>query len=102
MVRLWCASTGLPIGPTLAQGGAVRSVVFSHDGRRLVSTGPDAAVHCWAVPAPIEADAERVSYWVRVLTNLEFDEGEAIRRMDGATGWDLRRRLTDLGGPPLR
>ena len=101
-VRLWCATTGLPIGPPLAHGSAVRGVVFSRDGGRLVSSGPAATVLCWAVPDPVEADAERVSYWVRVMTNLEFDEGEAIRRMDGPTGWDLRRRLNDLGGPPLR
>ena len=102
IVRLWCAATGLPIGPPLSQGRAVRGVAFSRDGARLVSSGPDATVRCWAVPAPLEANAERVSYWVRVMTNLEFDEGEAIRRMDGPTGWDLRRRLNDLGGPPLR
>ncbi len=101
-VRLWCAATGLPIGPPLAHGGAVRDVVFSRDGGRLVSSGLDATVRCWAVPHPMEADAERISYWVRVMTDLEFDEGEAIRRMDGPTGWDLRRRLDDLGGPPLR
>jgi eukaryotic-like serine/threonine-protein kinase len=101
-VRLWCSATGLPIGPPLSQGGAVRRVVFSRDGGRLASSGPDATVRCWTVLNPVEADAERVSYWVRIMTNLEFDEGEAIRRMDGPTGWDLRRRLNELGGSPLR
>jgi WD40 repeat protein len=101
-VRLWCAATGLPIGPPLAQGGAVRSLVFSQDGRRLATGGSDATVRCWKAPDPVEGDAERVSCWVRITTDLEFDSGDAIRRMDGPTSWDLRRRLTDLGGPPLR
>ena len=102
MVRLWCATTGLPIGPPLAHSGAVRFLVFSRDGGRLATSGPDPTVRCWKVPNPIEADVERVSCWVRVLTNLEFDAGDAIRPMDGSTSWDLRRRLNDLGGPPLR
>lgn len=101
-IRLWCAVSGLPIGPPLAQGGAVRVLVFSQDGRRLAAGGSDATVRCWKPPTPIEGTPERVSCWVRVTTELEFDSGDAIRRMDGPTSWECRRLLTDLGGPPLR
>ncbi|WP_406695285.1 protein kinase [Singulisphaera sp. Ch08] len=101
-IRLWCAASGLPIGPPLAQGGAVRTLVFSRDGRRLAAGGSDATVRCWKAPDPVEGLPERVSCWVRVTTELEFDSGDAIRRMDGPTSWECRRRLTDLGGPPLR
>jgi len=102
MVRLWCADTGLPIGPPLAGVGAIRGLVFSRDGGRIAAAGPDPTARCWTVPNPVEAEVERISCWVRVVTGLELDEGDAIRRMDGPTGWDLRRRLNDLGGPPLR
>jgi WD40 repeat protein len=101
-VRLWCAGTGLSIGPVLSHGGAVRQLVFSRDGTRLGASGGDPSARCWQVPDPVEADAERVSCWVRITTGLEFDPGDAIRPLDGPTGWDLRRRLNDLGGPPLR
>ena len=101
-VRLWCAALGLPIGPPLAQGGAVRALAFSRDGRRLATGGSDALVRCWKVPDPVEGGVEQVSCWVRITTDLEFDEGDAVRRMDGRTSWELRRRLTELGGPPLR
>jgi hypothetical protein len=34
--------------------------------------------------------------------SLEFDEGDAIRRMDGARSSEMRRRLGELGGALLR
>ena len=75
---------------------------YTWTGRRLATGGQNAVARCWKVPDPVEGTAERISCWVRVTTDLEFDEGGAIRRMDGSTSWDLRRRLTDLGGAPLR
>jgi hypothetical protein len=80
----------------------VRGLVFSPEGRRLAAAGSDATVRCWQAPNALEGGVERVSCWVRVTTDLEFDAGDAIRRMDGPTSWDLRRRLTDLGGSPVR
>jgi len=101
-VRLWCAATGLPIGPTLDHGGAVRALAFSHDGRRLATGSDDATVRCWQSPRAVDGTPERIACWVRVATGIDFDPGDAIRRIDGPTGWDLRRRLTELGGAPFR
>jgi WD40 repeat protein/serine/threonine protein kinase len=101
-VRLWCAVTGLPIGPPFLQGGAVRSLAFSADGRRLASAGTDPTIRCWKMPAPLEGNPERVITWVGVTTELEFDAGDAIRPMDMTTSWELRRRLGEQGGAPLR
>jgi eukaryotic-like serine/threonine-protein kinase len=101
-IRLVCANTGLPIGPPLDQGGDVRSLNFSKDGRRIASGGTDSIVRCWKLPSPVEGTPERVSCWVSVMTNLEFDGDDAVRRMDGGTSWDKRRHLGELGGTPLR
>jgi WD40 repeat protein/serine/threonine protein kinase len=100
--RLWDASTALPTGPPLTHRGPVAALAFSPDSRRLATGGPDNLARCWLVPAPLPGDVERITCWVRVATDLDFDSGDAIRRLDGATSWELRRRLSDLGGPPIR
>jgi len=101
-VRLWDADTGLPIGPPFAHRGAVRSLAFSPDNRRLATACSDGLVRCWRVTAPVAGDIERISCWVRVTTELEFDDGDAIRRVDQLALWELRRRLQELGGAPVK
>jgi eukaryotic-like serine/threonine-protein kinase len=101
-VRLWGADTGLPIGPSLDHRGPVRGLAFSSDRRRLATACSDGMARCWRVPAPVAGDAERIDCWVRVVTKLEFDDGDAIRPIDQMTLWELRRRLHELGGAPVK
>jgi eukaryotic-like serine/threonine-protein kinase len=77
-------------------------MAFSLDGRRLATACSDGLARCWRVPAPIAGGVERIACWVRVATELEFDEGDAIRRMDQLALWELRRHLQELGGPPVK
>jgi eukaryotic-like serine/threonine-protein kinase len=101
-VRLWDAATALPIGPALAHPSEVLSMVLSSDSQRIATGCSDGIARCWKVPLPVTGDAERISCWVRVSTGLDFDPGDAIRRLDDLTSWELRRRLYDLGGPPIK
>ncbi|WP_165232195.1 WD40 repeat domain-containing serine/threonine protein kinase [Aquisphaera insulae] len=100
--RLWDTSTGLPVGPPLDHPDAVTSLGFSLDGRRLVTASADGLARLWRVAPQIPGDVERVGCWIRTLTGLDFDAGDAISRLDPDVGWELRRRLNELGGPPIR
>jgi len=100
--RLWDAETGLSIGPPFEHRGVVRALAFSPDSRRLATASSNGQAHCWRVPAPVVGDVERISCWVRVTTELEFDDGDAIRRIDQLAIWELRRRLQELGGAAVK
>jgi WD40 repeat protein/serine/threonine protein kinase len=100
--RLWDTATGLSIGPPLEHRGTVSALAFSPDGRRLATACADGHARFWRVAPQIPGDLERIASWVRVTTELDFDSGDAIRKLDPLVGWELRRRLTELGGPPPR
>ncbi len=100
--RLWDAATALPIGPPLEHRGAVNALAFGPDGRRLATACSDGMARYWRIPTPLAGSAERIACWVRVATELEFDEGDATRPMDQLAVWELRRHLQDLGGPPVK
>ena len=98
--RLWDTTTGLQVGPPLEHRGAVASVSFSGDGRRLATGSADGLARFWRVAPQIPGSVERISCWVRVATDMDFDSADAIGRLDPLVGWELRRRLHELGGSP--
>jgi WD40 repeat protein len=99
-VRFWDTATGLPIGPPLEHRGAVHALTFGPDGRRLATASADGLARYWRVAPRLPGDTERISCWVRVTTGLDFDAGDAIQKLEPQVGWELRRRLHELGGPP--
>jgi WD40 repeat protein len=100
--RLWDSATGLPVGPPLDHAGPVDVLAFSPDGRRLAASCADGRLRFWKTPAPLPGDVERIACWVRVATNLDIDASDAVRPLETLAGWELRRRLYELGGPPLK
>nr|WP_303652827.1 serine/threonine-protein kinase [Paludisphaera mucosa] len=100
--RLWDAASGLAVGPPLAQGGRVLALAFSPDGRRLASGWGDGSVRSWKVPEPAAGDVERIGCWVRVAVDLDVDADDVVRPLEALAGWEMRRRLHELGGPPVK
>ena len=101
--RLWDAASGKPLGPPMRHAGDVRCVAFSPCGRRVL-TGNDGqkgngsqTAALWAVPAPIQGDAQRIAVWVQVLTGMHLDAGDGARTLDATTWRQRRQELNNLG-----
>ena len=47
MARLWDATTGFPLRPSLAHSGAVRAVAFSPDGKAILTGSEDRTARLW-------------------------------------------------------
>jgi hypothetical protein len=80
----------------------VTSLGFSLDGHRLATASADGLARIWRVAPQVPGAVERIGCWIRTITDLDFDAGDAIGKLDPAAGWELRRRLHELGGPPIR
>jgi hypothetical protein len=98
--RLWHAPTLKAIGPPLPLPGMTLATAFTPDGATLLLTnGRD--VSRVPAPIPVEAEPERIVLWTQVITGMELDSDGAFRSLDALTWRDRRKRLEELGGPPV-
>ncbi len=99
--RLWDTATGQPIGSPFEQQDSVLTVAYSPDGKTFVTGSGGQTARIWPVPLPIDGDPRRMACWMQVLTNMELDEGGAVRTLRSSEWFDRRRQLESLGGPPV-
>jgi WD40 repeat protein len=99
--RLWDAASGEALGPPIKHQGSLTKVAFSPDGTTVLTVSDDNTARLWAFPMPIAGSPERVKLWVEVLTGQELDEHGAVRVLGADTWHERRRRLEELGGPPI-
>jgi WD40 repeat protein len=97
--RLWDASTGQPLGPTLTHQGLVWAVAFSPDGKTILTGSDDKTARLWEVDE-LPDELERVATWVEVLTGLEVDRQGQIHTLDAAAWRERRERLGRERGSP--
>jgi tetratricopeptide (TPR) repeat protein len=100
VTRLWDAATGQPIGPALSDVPSGVCVTFSPDGRFILMSD-SSGFRRWDAPVPVPDDLPRLATWVEAATGLELDNRGSVRVLDGAAWAERRRRLSELGGPPL-
>jgi WD40 repeat protein/tetratricopeptide (TPR) repeat protein len=100
--RRWETSTGKPIGAPLRHRYWVTAVAFGPDGRTVLTGSADRTARLWEViPAPLEADTDRLVVWTQVITGMELDADQAVRVLDAPTWRQRRQRLEEMGGPPV-
>jgi tetratricopeptide (TPR) repeat protein len=127
IARLWDATTGQPIGPSLKDTPRVISVTlgspanldgllkklgiqdgygsmrvaFSPDGKIFAAgSSGGTTVRLWGTSAPLPDNPPRIAAWVQTITGLELDELGVARALD-SVAWRQRKQLLDqLGGPP--
>jgi WD40 repeat protein len=89
--RLWDATTGWPIGPSLRHSGPVQTAAFRPDGRALLTISEGVAT-LWEMPSPPHADPGRWTDAVRLLSGMELDEFGATRVLEPKRWLELRDR----------
>ncbi len=99
--RVWDTASGTAVGPVWPHNDVVWAVAFHPDGRSVLTGSGDKHARLWETPAPASGSLERIRLWAQVITGMELDEEGIVHRLS-ATGWEQRRRrLEELGGPPL-
>jgi WD40 repeat protein len=97
--RLWDATTGRPLGPSLTHQSALEAVAFSPDGKTVLTGSGDKTARLWDV-SELPNNLEHISTWVEVITGLGLDELGSVKVLDNSSWRERRERLETLGGPP--
>jgi WD40 repeat protein len=99
--RLWDVATSKPIGPPLRHDSMLTDAGFRPDGKSMVFGQRNRVIRQCPVPVPVTGTVEHVKLWAQVLTGAELDEHGGVQALDAATWSERRRRLDELGGPPV-
>ncbi len=99
---VWDRATGRPLSTPLLHRLGASDAAFSPDGTMVLTASWDGSANLWPVPAPLKDEPERIRAWVETLTGLSAEAGES-RELLKADAWrDRKKKLDELGGPPIR
>jgi WD40 repeat protein len=99
--QMWEMYTRRPLGPPVLLPGTIHGLGFSPDGRTVLAAVSAGTPWTWPVPASTEGEVERLRLWAQVETHLEVDDKGVVQALEGDPLEQRRRRLQELGGPPL-
>jgi WD40 repeat protein len=97
--RLWDLATGRPLGPPAAGRFAVIGLAIRPDGAAWVLTTADGRTRTLPVPAPLDADPDRIARELEARTGLRLGDGPSVVALDPAAwrqaraGWRGEARV---------
>jgi WD40 repeat protein len=99
--RVWDAVIGKPLSPPLLHNGGASDVCFSHDGKHILTSSWDHNVRLWPVIEPVPDEPERVTAWIETMTGLKIGITGSSELLTWEEWTERKKRLEELGGPPL-
>jgi WD40 repeat protein len=91
-VKLWDVGRGLEVGFLNGHRGTVRAVVFSPDGRTLVTGGSDKIIRFWSVGDGVH-ERRRLEWSIGAVYSVAFSPDGLLAAAGGSEGpiviWDV-------------
>ena len=74
-------------------------VIFSEDGKQVLTGSWDRKARLWTIAEPVADDVERVGEWVKTITGMRIGATGASELLTAKEWADAHERLKELGGP---
>jgi WD40 repeat protein len=97
-IHFWETTTGKRLGVPLPISAA--EFLLSADGRTLL-VGVKDSVLVYKLPRLTKTEPTRIRVWTQEITGADADEFGNPRILDADTWRERKRRLQELGGPPI-
>ncbi len=78
-VRLWDATTGVPVGEPFHQDKGVSGLDFSPDGSRLATACNDRIARVWPIPTPMPELREQRLHTLQERTQRVLTDGNMVK-----------------------
>jgi hypothetical protein len=100
-VKVWDASTGLPLTTLPSGASPVTKVMLSENGNRLLTKGVNVSV--WDLPVVAKDDAPLLLRWGEAVAGLRVDDSGGLRSVDNseALRGALRKEADAVSDPTL-
>jgi len=91
IARIWDVATSKPVGEALPHDNERIAVAMHPSGRYAATIDSGGITRIWKIPAAVEADVKRIVLWTQVITGMQLDKDDTVRRL-GFEQWNQQRK----------